>query len=339
MPLASPAATPGDLRAAFDGSRALVTGGLGLIGSALARRLVELGAAVTIIDASLPESGANLRNIESIRERVHLALVDVRSTDQLPELLRGHDYLFNLAAQVSHVASMSDPITDLDINCRAQLTLLEACRRVNPEAVIVFASTRQIYGRPAYLPVDERHPLRPIDVNGVNKMAGEAFHVVYSNAFGLKTSALRLTNTYGPGMRIKDARQTFIGIWLRNIMEGRPIEIWGGMQKRDFTYVEDVADAFLLAATCPQAQAHAFNLGGDRVVSLLELAELLIAANGGGQYLVRDFPEERQRIDIGDYYADDGQFRQLTGWRPSVTLERGLERTLIYFRANYHHYV
>jgi UDP-glucose 4-epimerase len=170
-------------------------------------------------------------------------------------------------------------------------------------------------------------------------MAGEAFHVVYSNAFGLKTSALRLTNTYGPGMRIKDARQTFVGIWLRNIIEGRPIEIWGGMQKRDFTYVEDVAEAFLLAATCPQAQAHAFNLGGDRVVSLLELAEMLIATNGAGQYLVRDFPEERQRIDIGDYYADDGQFRQLTGWRPRVTLERGLERTLAYFRANFHHYV
>jgi UDP-glucose 4-epimerase len=339
MPPASPAATPGDLRCAFDGASALVTGGLGLIGSALARRLVELGATVTIIDAVLAESGANLRNIESIRERVQLALVDVRSTDQLPQLLAGHDYLFNLAAQVSHIASMNDPITDLDINCRAQLTLLEACRRVNPGAIIVFASTRQIYGRPAYLPVDERHPLRPIDVNGVNKMAGEAFHVVYSNAFGLKTSALRLTNTYGPGMRIKDARQTFVGIWLRNIMEGRPIEIWGGMQKRDFTYVEDVADAFLLAATCPQAQAHAFNLGGDRVVSLLELAEMLIAANGAGEYLVRDFPEERQRIDIGDYYADDGQFRQLTGWRPRVTLERGLERTLAYFRANFHHYV
>src|SRR5580658_4222231 len=307
MPPASPAATPGDLRCAFDGASALVTGGLGLIGSALARRLVELGATVTIIDAVLAESGANLRNIESIRERVQLALVDVRSTDQLPQLLAGHDYLFNLAAQVSHIASMNDPITDLDINCRAQLTLLEACRRVNPGAIIVFASTRQIYGRPAYLPVDERHPLRPIDVNGVNKMAGEAFHVVYSNAFGLKASALRLTNTYGPGMRIKDARQTFVGIWLRNIIEGRPIEIWGGMQQRDFTYVDDAVEAFLLAAACPETVGRAFNVGGDRVIRLQELAELMIAANGAGDFQVKTFPPERKRIDIGDYYADNSQ--------------------------------
>jgi len=330
---------PVALKPAYEGSRSLITGGLGLIGSALARRLVELGAEVSIIDALVPESGANLYNIASIRERVRVQQVDVRSSDALPALLAGHDYVFNLAGQASHLASMTDPLTDLDVNCRAQLTLLEACRQMIPAAVIVFASTRQIYGRPSYLPVDERHPLRPIDINGVNKMAGEAFHLVYHHAFGLKTTALRLTNTYGPGMRIKDARQTFVGIWLRKIIEDLPFEVWGGVQQRDFTYVDDAVEAFLLAAACPQTQAQAFNLGGDKVVSLRELAELLIAANGRGSYQLRSFPVERQRIDIGDYYADDGRFRQLTGWRPRVTLEQGLRRTLDYFRVNFAHYV
>jgi UDP-glucose 4-epimerase len=330
---------PVALKPAYEGSRSLITGGLGLIGSALARRLVELGAEVSIIDALVPESGANLYNIASIREHVRVQQVDVRSSDALPALLAGHDYVFNLAGQASHLASMTDPLTDLDVNCRAQLTLLEACRQMIPAAVIVFASTRQIYGRPSYLPVDERHPLRPIDINGVNKMAGEAFHLVYHHAFGLKTTALRLTNTYGPGMRIKDARQTFVGIWLRKIIEDLPFEVWGGVQQRDFTYVDDAVEAFLLAAACPQTQAQAFNLGGDKVVSLRELAELLIAANGRGSYQLRSFPVERQRIDIGDYYADDGRFRQLTGWRPRVTLEQGLRRTLDYFRVNFAHYV
>jgi UDP-glucose 4-epimerase len=330
---------PVALKPAYEGSRSLITGGLGLIGSALARRLVELGAEVSIIDALVPESGANLYNIASIRERVRVQQVDVRSSEKLPALLGGHDYVFNLAGQASHMASMSDPLTDLDVNCRAQLTLLEACRQVIPAAVIVFASTRQIYGRPSYLPVDERHPLQPIDINGVNKMAGEAFHLVYHHAFGLKTTALRLTNTYGPGMRIKDARQTFVGIWLRKIIEDLPFEVWGGVQQRDFTYVDDAVEAFLLAAACPQTQAQAFNLGGDKVVSLRELAELLIAANGRGSYQLRRFPPERRRIDIGDYYADDGRFRQLTGWRPQVTLEQGLRRSLDYFRVNFAHYV
>jgi UDP-glucose 4-epimerase len=328
-----------DLASAFRGARALVTGGLGMIGSALSRRLLELGAGVTIVDALAPESSANLYNIAPIRERVQVEFVDVRRTQAVRALLAGHDYLFNLAGQSSHAASMADPLADLDINCRAQLPLLEACRQVIPQAAIVFASTRQIYGRPAYLPVDERHPLRPMDVNGVNKMAGEAFHLLYSDVFGLRATALRLTNTYGPGMRIKDARQTFVGIWLRQAIEGLPIEVWDGSQKRDFTYVDDAAEALLLSATCPQARGHALNIGGERVVSLRELAELLIAVNGGGEIVVRAFPEERRRIDIGDYYADDAQFRRLTGWRPSVSLERGLERSLAYFREHLAHYV
>jgi UDP-glucose 4-epimerase len=324
---------------AFAKARIVITGGLGFIGSTLAARLVDLGGEVLLVDNLAPNYGGNWFNIASIRDRVRVEIVDIRDTARLQPLLEGCDHLFNLAGQTSHLDSMNDPVTDLEINCLAQLTLLEACRAVCPAATIVFASTRQIYGRPHYLPVDEKHPLHPVDVNGVNKMAGEAYHILYRDVYGMKATALRLTNTYGPRMRIKDARQTFVGVWLRLALEGKPFEVWGGTQKRDFTYVDDAVEAFLLAALHEEAKGRVFNLGGDGVVSLKELAELVIAANDGGSYANHEFPSERRRIDIGDYYADDSLFRRVTGWRPSVSLATGLQRSLTYFRDHLAHYV
>lgn len=330
---------PGADFSCFAKMRVVITGGLGFIGSALAARLVDLGSDVVLIDSLAPNYGGNLFNIASVRERVRVEIVDVRDTARLKPLLEGCDYLFNLAGQTSHLDSMRDPVTDLEINCLAQLTLLEACRAVCPGATIVFASTRQIYGRPNYLPVDEKHPLHPVDVNGVNKMAGEAYHILYHDVYGMKTTALRLTNTYGPRMRIKDARQTFVGVWLRLVLEGKPFEVWGGTQKRDFTYVDDAVEAFLLAATNEETKGKVFNLGGEGVVSLNELAELLVSVNGGGSFAKHEFPAERRRIDIGDYYADDARFRGLTGWKHAVPLADGLRRSIAYFRSNLPHYV
>ncbi len=324
---------------AFAKARVIVTGGLGFIGSALAAGLVDLGAEVVLIDSLAPNYGGNPFNIAPIRDRVQVEIVDIRDTARLKPLLAGCDHLFNLAGQTSHLNSMHDPVTDLEINCLAQLTLLEACRAVCPEATIVFASTRQIYGRPLYLPVDERHPLHPVDVNGVNKMAGEAYHILYHDVYGLKATSLRLTNTYGPRMRIKDARQTFVGVWLRLALEGKPFEVWGGAQKRDFTYVDDAVDAFLLAAVKAETKGKVFNLGGEAPVSLTELAELLVAANKGGRFVNHEFPAERRRIDIGDYFADDRLFRSVTGWRPRVPLDAGLARSLAYFQEHLAHYV
>ncbi len=217
-------------RSAFAGKRVLITGGLGFIGSNLARALVALGAKVTIVDSLIPEYGGNRRNLAGIAGRVRVHIADVRDWPRLPRLIHGQDFLFNLAGQTSHMDSMTDPQTDLDINCRAQLAILEACRLHNPGIRIVFASTRQIYGRPDYLPVDESHPLRPVDVNGINKIAGESFHLLYSRVHGLRATALRLTNTLGPGMRVKDPRQTFVGVWIRRLIEGEPFEVWGGEQ-------------------------------------------------------------------------------------------------------------
>lgn len=314
-------------------ARVLITGGIGFIGSNLARRLVAQGAHVTLVDSLIPQYGGNLRNIEDIRDRVTVNISDVRDHHGFRALVRGQDYLFNLAGQTSHQDSMSDPFTDLEINCTAQLAILEACRAINPAIRIVFASTRQMYGRPDYLPVDEAHLLRPTDVNGINKMAGEWYHILYSNVYGVRSTALRLTNTYGPGMRIRDARQTFLGIWIKLALEGAPFSVWGGEQLRDFNHVDDVVDAMLLAATDDRAIGQVYNLGDSEVVSLKALADLLVDANGGGDYQLQAFPEERKRIDIGDYYADFSRFAAL-GWTPRVRLAEGLRSTLAYYRTH-----
>lgn len=326
--------------AKFQNARVLITGGLGFIGSNLAHRLVDLGSSITLVDSLVPEYGGNEFNVEAISDRVRINIADVRDPHSMRQLVKDHDYLFNLAGQTSHMDSMHDPFVDLDINCRAQLSILEACRGSNPEIRIVFASTRQIYGKPDYLPVDEQHLLRPVDVNGINKMAGEWYHILYNDVYGLRASALRLTNTFGPRMRIRDARQTFLGVWIKLLLQGHPFEVWGGDQSRDFTYVDDAVSALMLAVTHESAFGSAFNVGGDRPVTLNELAELLIEANDGvGKCIKQDFPEDRKRIDIGDYYADDGQLRDTMGWEPKVTLEVGLRRTLDFYRDNLAQYV
>jgi len=324
---------------AFADKNVLITGGLGFIGSNLAHRFVGLGARVTLVDSLIPEYGGNLSNIAGIERRVVVNISDVRDEHSMKYLVQDQDYLFNLAGQTSHMDSMQDPYTDLDINSRSQLFILEACRKYNPDIRIVFASTRQIYGKPDYLPVDEKHLLRPTDVNGINKMAGEWYHILYNNVYGIRACALRLTNTYGPRMRVKDARQTFLGIWIKLLVEGRPFDVWGGDQLRDFTYVDDAVEAFLLAAIRDEARGQIFNVGGCEVVSLRDLADLLVKANGGGSYQVQEFPADRKRIDIGDYYADDRLIRSALGWRPKVNLEEGLSRTLEYYRHHLEHYL
>ena len=323
----------------YEGVRVLITGGLGFIGSTLAHALVRAGARVTLVDGLIPRHGGNLHNIRGIEDRVAVHIADVRDESGMERFLRGQEVMFNLAGQTSHMDSMSDPRTDMEINCGAQLSILEACRRVNDRIKIVFASTRQVYGRPEYLPVDERHPVRPVDVNGINKMAGESYHVLYHRVYGIRTCVLRLTNTYGPRMRIKDDRQTFLGIWIRSVLEGRPFEVWGGEQRRDLNFVDDAVDALLAAAERAEADGGIFNLGASPPITLQELAEALVAENGSGTAVVRPFPPERKAIDIGDYYSDYRLFSAATGWRPKIGLRDGLARTLEYFRANLEKYL
>lgn len=323
----------------FDGKKTLVTGGMGFIGSTLSHALSAAGAKVTVVDSLIPEHGGNPFNLDGVREKIEVHVADVRDENAMRRLIEGKDYLFNLAGQTSHMDSMQDPYTDLDINCRAQLSILEVCRKYNTGIKLVFASTRQLYGKPDRLPVDENHLSRPADVNGINKMAGEWYHILYNNVYGIRACALRLTNTIGPRMRIKDARQTFAGLWIRQLIEGQPFEVWGGEQKRDFTFVDDAVAAFLMAAASDKANGQIFNLGGGPAVTLKELAELLVKLHKKGSYEIREFPKNRKAIDIGDYYADFSRIESTLGWRPAHTLEQALEKTLEFYRQNLKHYV
>jgi UDP-glucose 4-epimerase len=319
--------------------RTLITGGMGFIGSTLAMRLVAMGADVTLVDSLIPEYGGNLFNINGIKDQVRVNISDVRDEHSMKYLVRDQDFLFNLAGQTSHLDSMQDPFTDLEINCRAQLSILETCRKHNPHIKIVFASTRQVYGKPEYLPVDEKHLLRPVDVNGINKMAGEWYHILYNNVYNLRSCSLRLTNTYGPRMRVKDARQTFLGIWIRLLLEGKDFEVWEGEQLRDFTYVDDAVEALLLSAAREEANGQVYNVGGEGTISLKALAALLVEVNGGGRFTVRSFPADRKKIDIGDYYADDHRLRNMLDWSPRTPLREGLGKTLAYYRAHLAQYL
>jgi UDP-glucose 4-epimerase len=323
----------------YRGLKVLVAGGLGFLGSNLARRLVELGSEVIVVDALRPNSGGNRANLRDVDNKLQIRIADLRNCQEIAELLVGQQAVFNLAGQVSHIDSMTDPVSDIGANVHATIVLLEACRRYVPDARIVFASTRQIYGRPSHCPVDESHPLRPVDVNGINKIAAESYHTLYHQVYGLQTVSLRLTNTFGPRMRIMDARQTFLGIWFRRVVEGGVFEVWGGQQKRDLTYVDDAVDAFLAAGALSHPKVRIFNLGGTPPITLAELAQSLVTIAGQGRFEIKQFPPELLRIDIGDYFADDRLFRELTGWAPKVSLEDGLARTVDYYRNSLSDYV
>ncbi len=323
----------------YSGKEILITGGLGFIGSNLARSLVTQGANLTLVDSLIPQYGGNTFNIDDIKNKVAVNVCDVRDTFAMEHLIQGKDYLFNLAGQTSHLDSMTDPHTDLDINAAAQLSILEVSRKENPDIKIVFASTRQLYGRPDYLPVDEKHPIRPVDVNGINKLAGEWYHLLYNNVYGIRACALRLTNTYGPRMRVKDARQTFLGIWIRLLIEGRPIKVFGdGLQLRDFNYVDDCVEALLLAGASDQANGKVYNLGGSEVIGLKDLSKMMVNLGHGGSFELAPFPSDKKAIDIGDYYSDFSLITKELGWVPKIDLKDGLKRTLNYYSTHFSHY-
>jgi UDP-glucose 4-epimerase len=324
----------------YRGRRVMVTGGLGFIGSNLARRLVDLGADVLLVDSLIPDYGGNLFNIDGIADRVRVNIADVRQQSTLNVLVQQRDVIFNLAGQVSHIDSMRDPYADLEINCRGQLTILEACRHNNRDAKVVFAGTRQVYGHPDSLPVDETHLVRPTDVNGINKAAGEYYHLVYNNVFRVRACSLRLTNVYGPRQLIRHSRQGFIGWFIRLAIEDRAIQIYGdGSQLRDFVYVDDAADAFLRAGASDACNGQVFNVGGAKPLSHRDLAALLVSVAGSGRVEYVEWPPEKKAIDIGDFYADSSKFTRTTGWTPSMPLKDGLAATVAFYRQYLDRYV
>jgi UDP-glucose 4-epimerase len=328
-----PPADAGLQAGAYDGKVVLVTGGLGFIGSNLVHRLAaESRATIRIVDSLHPRCGANPHNLDGVARPAQVHTFDLVEAERLPAVLDGVDVVFNLAGQVSHIDSMDFPFEDLDSNARAHLTLLESCRRHAPRARVVYASTRQIYGRPSSLPVDESHAIAPTDVNGIHKFAGEWYHRIYHQAHGLETCALRLTNTYGPRQLIRHSRQGFIGWFIHRLLCGEEVRLFGdGRQMRDLTFVDCVVEAFLRAGVDPRAPGRVYNLGSGEPISLVALVELMIEIHGSGSYRLEPFPEERRRIDIGSYYGDSSLIRDELGWAPRVSLRDGLRRTLEFF--------
>ncbi|MYK90483.1 MAG: NAD-dependent epimerase/dehydratase family protein, partial [Acidobacteria bacterium] len=324
----------------YERRRVLITGGLGFIGSNLARRLVGLGADVLLVDSLIPDYGGNLFNIHDIADRVTVNVSDVRDASSMHHLVLDRDVIFNLAGQVSHLDSMRDPFTDLEINCRSQLSILEACRRRNPAVKLVFAGTRQVYGHPDSLPVTEEHLIRPVDVNGINKVAGEYYHLLYNDVFGVRACSLRLTNVFGPRQLVKHSRQGFIGWFIRLAVEDRDIEIFGdGSQLRDFVYVADAAEAVRAAGASDACNGHVYNVSGTGPLSLRELAGLLVEVAGTGRVRFVAWPADKKVIDIGSFYGDSSKFRNTVGWRPAVDVREGLVRAVDYYRAYLPHYL
>ena len=324
----------------YRGRRVMITGGLGFIGSNLARRLVDLGADILLVDSLIPDYGGNRFNIAGIEERVRVNIADVRQASTMNYLVQDREIIFNLAGQVSHIDSMRDPHTDLEINCTSQLTILEACRHHNPRAKVIYASTRQIYGKPDFLPVTERHLVRPTDVNGINKAAGEYYHLVYNNVFGVRACALRLTNVFGPRQLLRHNRQGFIAWFIRLVVEDKEIQVFGdGTQVRDFVYVDDAVQAFLLAGASDACDGEAFNVGGSEPIAHRDLVRLLVEIAGTGRYRFVEWPPEKKVIDIGSFYADSTRFNQACGWTPAVSLREGLSRTVAYYREHLAQYI
>ncbi len=318
----------------------LITGGLGFIGSNLAHRLVALGADVLIVDAMIPGHGGNRFNITGLEGRVRVNIADMRDQGVMNELVAGIDVIFNLAGQVSHIDSMIDPYTDLDINCRSHVSLLEACRHHNPGARVVFAGTRQVYGRPDSLPVPETHLVRPTDVNGINNAAGEYYHLVYNNVFGIQACSLRLTNVYGPRQLLRHNRQGFIAWFIRLAIEDQEIQIYGdGTQVRDLLYVDDAVEAFLLAGANAASAGQVYNVGGAEPISHRDLTTLLIALAGTGRYRLVEWPPEKKAIDIGSFRADSSLIGRALGWKPRVMLREGLSTTIRYYREHLSEYI
>lgn len=316
----------------FQSKKILITGGLGFIGSNLAIRLVSLGANVTILDSLLPGFGGNKFNISSIKGRVFVKIADMRNERVLAQVVPGCKVIFNLAGTLSHIDSMENPLFDLDLNCRAQLCLLEACRKFNDKVKIVFAGTRNQYGKSLYLPVDEKHIQEPTDINGINSIAAEKYHFLYDRIWGIDTVSLRMTNTFGPRHQMRHSKQGVLNWFIRLLMDGATVQLYGdGSQIRDVNYVDDVCEALLLAAHSPKVHNQAFNLGGSPL-TLKEFVEKVIKILGGGRYKFIKFPKDRKAIEIGNYVADIEKIHNGLGWQPNVSIDEGIAKTIDYYK-------
>jgi len=322
----------------FKNKKILITGGLGFIGSTLAHRLAKMEADIFLVDSLISEYGGNNFNINGIEDRVKVNIADVRDKHSMDYLVKDKDIIFNLAGTLSHIDSMNDPFTDLEINCKSQLSILESCRKNNRDVKIIFAGTRGQYGKADHLPVDEKHLMHPTDVNGINNIAGESYHILYNNIYGIRAVSLRLTNTYGPRHQMKHHKQGIINWFIRQLIEGQTVKLYGdGKQIRDINYVDDVVDALLLVTCNEKANGEVFNLGGIPK-NLIDLVETMIDVYGKGNYELIPFKDDLKKIEIGDYIANYEKIKSAVEWEPKVSLEEGLQSSFDYYEKYKEYY-
>jgi nucleoside-diphosphate-sugar epimerase len=323
----------------IEGAQVLITGGAGMIGSHLAQLAAAQGARVTVVDAMLPLYGGNPINLQDIREEIEFIQGDVRDFDLMRQVVQGKDFIFNLAGQVSYVDSNQDPLLDLDINCNGHLKILEACREHNRGAKLVFASSRFVYGAIDYNPVDENHPFNCLSIYGIHKLAGEKYYRFYYDAHGMDTVSLRIANPYGPNQQMKHSKYGIVNWFMRLALDGKPLTIFGeGLQKRDYIFNQDLAEAFLSVALTPGTAGQIYNVGSGTGTPFKEMARLVATAVPGTEVVQVEWPAERYFVETGDYISNLEKITSATSWRPRTSLEEGIARTVEFYRANRQHY-
>ena len=321
------------------GKRVLITGGAGMIGSTVAHLASEWGAQVVVLDAMLPMYGGNLHNLDGIKGHVEFIKGDIRDAELMRDLVSDVDYIFNFAAQVSYVDSNKEPFTDLDINCRGHLVLLEACRLAQSRAKIVFSSSRFVYGRTEYVPVDESHPFNCLSIYGIHKLTGEKYHQFYYEAYGLDTVCIRIANPYGPRQQMKHSKYGIVNWFIRLALEGKPLTIYGeGRQRRDYIFVEDVARAALTVALASNTSGQVYNVGSGIGTPFIEMARMIAEQIPGTVVEQVEWPADRYFVETGDHVTDLSAINAATGWRPLTPLEEGIAATIAYYRVHRSHY-
>ena len=311
----------------------MITGGAGMIGSTIANLAVQSGAQVTILDAMLPAYGGNFFNLQNIRDKINFIQGDIRDAEVVKRLVPGMDYIFSLAGQVSYVDSNTDPLLDLDINCLGHIQVLEACRQFNPKAGLIFASSRFVYGKIDYTPVDEGHPFNCLSIYGIHKLSGEKYYRFYHDAYGLKTVSVRIANPYGPRQQMKHSKYGIVNWFIRQALDGKELTIFGdGRQGRDYIFVEDLAEAMVALVLAPGTSGQVYNLGSATITPFIEMAHLVAEAVPGTVVKQVEWPADRYFVETGDYVSDLGKITKAIDWRPKTSIKEGINKTVDYYR-------
>lgn len=324
---------------AFAGKKVMITGGLGMIGSTIARKLVPLGARVTLVDAFIEPYGANDFNIEDVQSQVQISVTDIRDKDAIRHLVKGQDIIFNLAGQVSHNDSLNNPFLDADINYIGHLNVLECVRENAPDAVVLFAGSRLQFGRIEKNPVDESHPLRPRTPYALNKTAAENMYLFYNQIHQLRCVVFRIANPYGPRSQMKHSKYSMVNWFIRQAMDNQVIRVFGdGLQVRDYIYVDDLAEAFIRASVSDKCMGKVFNVGSGVGVRFRDMAGTIVHAAKGGRVEFVPWPTDYINVETGDYVTDIARIRGAIDWKPATDFNAGVELTCEYYRQNKSHY-